>query len=86
MENVVLVVHLILALSLIGNQDLLAKDAIAVVGARNASTNGRNFARRMARDLAQASLVVVSGLARGIDAAAHTGAIDHATIARARPV
>ncbi len=70
-----------MALSLIGDTALLKHDGIAVVGARNASTNGRNFARRLAGDLGSAGLAVISGLARGIDAAAHTGALDHATIA-----
>lgn len=70
-----------MVLSLIGDITLLSRDGIAVVGARNASTNGRNFARRLAGDLGTAGLAVISGLARGIDAAAHTGALDHATIA-----
>ncbi|MBL8708121.1 MAG: DNA-protecting protein DprA [Rhodospirillaceae bacterium] len=47
---------------------------IAIVGARNASANGRRLAQDMARDLATAGLVVVSGMARGIDTAAHQGA------------
>lgn len=54
---------------------------IAVVGARNASANGRRFARRLAADLAEAGLVVVSGLARGIDASAHEGALSGGTVA-----
>lgn len=70
-----------MVLSLIGDITLLSRDSIAMVGARNASTNGRNFARRLASDLGEAGLAVISGLARGIDAAAHTGALDHATVA-----
>lgn len=70
-----------MVLSLIGDPSLLRRDGIAVVGARNASTNGRNFARRLADDLGSAGLAVISGLARGIDAAAHTGAMGHATVA-----
>jgi DNA processing protein len=50
--------------------------AIAVVGARAATPVGREFARTLAADLARAGLAVVSGLARGIDAAAHLGALD----------
>jgi DNA processing protein len=46
-----------------------------VVGARNASANGRVFAHGLARELAAAGLLVVSGLARGIDTAAHEGAL-----------
>ncbi len=52
--------------------------AVAVVGARNASANGRAFARRMARELADAGILVISGLARGIDTAAHEGALEGA--------
>jgi DNA processing protein len=48
---------------------------VAIVGARNASGNGRGFARTLGRELAAAGLVVVSGLARGIDTAAHEGAL-----------
>ena len=70
-----------MVLSLIGDVTLLSRDGIAMVGARNASTNGRNFARRLASDLGDAGLAVISGLARGIDAAAHTGALDHGTVA-----
>jgi DNA processing protein len=54
---------------------------VAIVGARNASANGMRFASMLAADLAASGLVVVSGLARGIDAAAHEGAGPGATIA-----
>jgi len=50
--------------------------ALAVVGTRGASPQGRALARSMARDLAAAGATIVSGLARGIDAAAHEGALD----------
>lgn len=70
-----------MVLSLIGDISMLCRDGIAIVGARNASTNGRNFARRLAEDLGESGLVIISGLARGIDAAAHTGALEHATVA-----
>lgn len=63
------------ALTVRGDGDLLAQPAVAVVGARNASLNGRALARQLARELAGAGLVVVSGLARGIDTAAHEGAL-----------
>lgn len=59
-----------------GRIDLLKQPAMtAIVGARNASGNGRRIAGDMARDLATAGAVVVSGMARGIDAAAHQGAL-----------
>ncbi|CAA7612340.1 Predicted Rossmann fold nucleotide-binding protein [Candidatus Terasakiella magnetica] len=68
-------------LGLMGNAATLAKPMIAMVGARNASLNGRNLARRLAADLGRAGLVVVSGLARGIDTAAHQGALASGTVA-----
>ncbi len=68
-------------LSVRGNPSLLGRPMVAVVGARNASLNGRNFARRLAADLGRNGLVVVSGLARGIDAAAHEGALATGTVA-----
>ncbi len=64
-----------------GNVSLLSKRNIAVVGARNASANGRAFAERIARDLGKAEFVIASGLARGIDAAAHKGALATGTVA-----
>ena len=60
---------------------LPAKDMIAIVGARNASALARKFAHLLARDLGEAGLVVVSGLARGIDSAAHEAALEHGTVA-----
>ncbi len=68
-------------LSVKGNSALFARPAIAVVGARNASANGRRFARDIALQLGQQGLLVVSGLARGIDAAAHQGALATGTAA-----
>ena len=70
-------------LSVLGDAALLDRPAVAVVGARNASGNGCAFARALGRELARAGLVVVSGLARGIDTAAHEGALagDGATVA-----
>jgi DNA processing protein len=64
-----------------GHAHLLEKRMIAIVGARNASVNGRRFARMLATELGQAGLVVVSGLARGIDASAHEGALSAGTVA-----
>ena len=64
-----------------GNPSLLNRPMVAMVGARNASLNGRNFARRLAADLGREGMVVVSGLARGIDTAAHEGSLASGTVA-----
>jgi DNA processing protein len=56
--------------------ELLAQPAVAIVGARASSGYGASVARSLARELAAAGLVVVSGLARGIDAEAHRGALE----------
>ena len=64
-----------------GNLNLLDRQAVAIVGARNASAAACRFARELACDLGQHDLVVVSGLARGIDSAAHDGALETGTIA-----
>ena len=68
-------------LSVLGRRDLMSRRSVAVVGARNASGNGRRIATKLARDLGAAGLTVVSGLARGIDAAAHEGALESGTVA-----
>ncbi len=68
-------------LSVIGNASLLNHSCVAIVGARNASLNGRKIARKMAQDLGARGQIVVSGLARGIDTAAHEGALERGTIA-----
>ena len=54
---------------------------MAIVGARNASALGLKFAEMLARDLGKAGWAVVSGLARGVDAAAHEGALESGTVA-----
>ena len=64
-----------------GNLALLARPAVALVGARNASAGACQFARQLAFELGQMDLSVVSGLARGIDTAAHAGSIDSGTVA-----
>lgn len=63
-----------------GNLNLLDRQAIAIVGARNASAAACRFARGLAHDLGDHTLAVVSGLARGIDSAAHDGALETGTI------
>jgi DNA processing protein len=68
-----------------GNADpeLLSRPAVAIVGARACSGYGTSVARMLGRELARAGLLVVSGLARGVDAEAHRGALeaDAATVA-----
>jgi DNA processing protein len=63
-----------------GRLNLLDRPAVAIVGARNASAAACRFARGLAHDLGVHGLVVVSGLARGIDSAAHDGALEGGTI------
>ncbi len=65
----------------LGDSALLARPMIALIGARNASSLGTRMARRLAGELGEAGFCVVSGLARGIDAAAHTGALKTGTLA-----
>lgn len=65
----------------LGHAHLLSKPTIGIVGARNASMAGRQFARRLAMELGQAGVVVVSGLARGLDTAAHEGSVETGTVA-----
>jgi DNA processing protein len=68
-------------ISVLGHPHLLGKEMVAIVGARNASALARKFADTLARELGFAGLVVVSGLARGIDAAAHQAALAVGTVA-----
>jgi DNA processing protein len=68
-------------LTVLGETRLLQQPMIAVVGARNASANGRRLARNLAAELGQGGLAVISGLARGIDAAAHLGGLETGSIA-----
>jgi DNA processing protein len=68
-------------LCLKGRIALLSLPAVAVVGARNASALGRKLARQLAAELASAGFLIVSGLARGIDTAAHEASLSTATAA-----
>lgn len=68
-------------LAIKGHTHLLQKPMISIVGARNASTAGLSFARKMGRELGEAGYVVVSGLARGIDTAAHSASLATGTVA-----
>ena len=63
-------------LYLAGQLEVRDEMSVAIVGSRGASPHGTRFARKLARDLASAGITVVSGLAQGVDAAAHQGALD----------
>jgi DNA processing protein len=62
-------------LGVLGDPEVLGETSVAIVGSRNASANGQNMAEALGEGLAARRVVVVSGLARGIDGAAHTGAL-----------
>jgi DNA processing protein len=64
-----------------GKVDILLAPMVALVGSRNASAAGAKFAERIARELGSAGFVIVSGLARGIDAAAHRASLASGTVA-----
>jgi len=68
-------------LTIKGNRDLADRQCLAIVGARNASGLGCKFARNLANELGQAGYIIVSGLARGIDTAAHEGSLSSGTVA-----
>ena len=68
-------------LSMIGNVDLMNMRQVAVVGARNASANGIRMTTGLATDLGQAGIVITSGMARGIDTAAHNASLKTGTVA-----
>ena len=63
-------------IAVLGDGSALNQSALGVVGSRSASTNGLAFARKMSAELANAGFTIVSGLARGIDRAAHEGAMN----------
>lgn len=68
-------------LSVIGDLELLNKPSISIVGARNASLSGKIFAKKIAMELGQRGFTIVSGMARGIDGAAHEASLQTGTIA-----
>lgn len=68
-------------LTVLGDPALASRACVAIVGARQASAAGRKLARDIAHDLTKAGIVVVSGLARGIDGEAHAAALDGGTVA-----
>jgi DNA processing protein len=68
-------------ISVYGQPNILNQPTLGIVGARNASLNGRQFAEQLAVDLGKAGWKIASGLARGIDRYAHQGGLAHGTIA-----
>ncbi len=68
-------------ISVLGDASLLNKPCVAIIGSRNASAIGQRFAGTLAGELGRAGQTVVSGLARGIDAAAHAASIETGTAA-----
>jgi DNA processing protein len=68
-------------LAIRGNGEVFARPAIAMVGARNASVAGTRYAASLAREFGEAGFAVVSGLARGIDTAAHRASLGTGTVA-----
>ena len=64
-----------------GNAKILSEPSVGIVGARNASAAGMKFTQTVARDLGEAGYAIASGLARGIDTAAHKGSLATGTIA-----
>ncbi|MEJ1121187.1 DNA-processing protein DprA [Phyllobacterium sp. CCNWLW109] len=64
-----------------GNPDVFRLPPVAIVGARNASLVGIKFARTIARELGEVGFATISGLARGIDTAAHEASLHHGTVA-----
>ncbi len=68
-------------ISVLGRSDILHRPCVAIIGSRNASAIGQRFANSLAAELGQAGYTVVSGLARGIDSAAHHGSLETGTVA-----
>lgn len=68
-------------ISVLGRASIVSRETVAIVGARNASALGRKLAATLAQDLGAAGLVIASGMARGIDTAAHEGALETGTVA-----
>ncbi|WP_350334619.1 DNA-processing protein DprA [Coralliovum pocilloporae] len=68
-------------LAIRGQSDMADRPSLAIVGSRNASISGSKLTDRFARELGEQGLVIVSGLARGIDTTAHKAALEHGTIA-----
>lgn len=69
-------------ITVLGNKELLkGNNIVAIVGSRTSSTNGYNFTTKIASDLSKQNIIIISGMAKGIDKAAHEGSIDNGSIA-----
>jgi DNA processing protein len=68
-------------LAVLGRNDAVQRPGVALVGSRNASAAGLKFTARLARELGEADFTIVSGLARGIDTAAHEASLETGTVA-----
>jgi len=68
-------------ISVLGSVQTLSRNAVAIVGSRNSSLSGVKLTKIFARDIAKADYVIVSGLARGIDTAAHEASLSRGTVA-----
>ena len=68
-------------ISVLGRIDILHRPCVAIIGSRNASAIGQRFANGLAAELGQAGYTIISGLARGIDSAAHHGSLETGTAA-----
>jgi len=68
-------------ITIFGRKELLNQDSIGVVGPRNATFHACKFAEKIAQDLGQNNITIISGLAKGVDAAAHRGSISTGTVA-----
>ena len=69
-----------IVLTVKGNLDLLKRPSIGIVGARNASSTGKVLTKNISKNLGEYGFVIISGLARGIDQAAHKGSLETGTI------
>lgn len=68
-------------LTVFGRKELLSQDLVGIVGPRNATFHACKFAEKIAADLGQQEVTIVSGLARGVDTSAHRGALKTGTVA-----
>ena len=68
-------------ITMVGNSNFLNKNSLAVVGSRNATINGNRFTYKIAKEVGKEGFLIISGLARGIDRAAHEASLESGTVA-----